>query len=191
MPRKPLDALEGANAQGSCRGWGFPIPDGCLTASAGSGAAPRDLFVRSLRHTHTSIGPRTMPPAHPPQPSPYVNIPTSNPLTALTQGHRRPLSSRGDRSPRSRQSFGTHLEGNPGLPRDAPWALRVCPHPQTRLVAQPHRVRLLEDGSHLLAAYPGHFSGRTQGTHPPRSRRDERGPSRLSFEEVRSRHSLI
>lgn len=49
MPRKPLDALEGANAQGSCRGWGFPIPDGCLTASAGSGAAPQDLFVRSLR----------------------------------------------------------------------------------------------------------------------------------------------
>jgi transposase len=57
---------------------------------------------------------------------------------------------------------------NPGLPRDTPWALRVCPHPQTRLVAQPHRVRLLEDGSLLPATYPGHLCGRTQDTHPPR-----------------------
>ena len=56
MPRKPLDALEGANAQGSCRGWGFYIPDGCLTASAGSGAAPQDLLLRSaIAHTPTMI----------------------------------------------------------------------------------------------------------------------------------------
>jgi hypothetical protein len=45
MPRKPLDALEGADAQGSCRGWGFYIPDGCLTASAGSGAEPQDRLA--------------------------------------------------------------------------------------------------------------------------------------------------
>ncbi len=40
MPLTPLDTLEGANAEGSCRG-GFFIPGGGLTASAWSGAAPQ------------------------------------------------------------------------------------------------------------------------------------------------------
>jgi hypothetical protein len=44
MPRKPLDTLEVADADGSCRGCFF-IPGGCLTASAGSGAAPQGLLA--------------------------------------------------------------------------------------------------------------------------------------------------
>jgi len=46
MPRKPLDILEGEYTPGSRRGWGVTIPGGCLTASAGSGAAPQGVQVR-------------------------------------------------------------------------------------------------------------------------------------------------
>ncbi len=85
MPRKPLDALEGANAQGSCRGWGFYIPGGCLTASAGSGAEPQDRVVcAALARLSSMIRQHLMRGAYPPQPSPYVNIGTSNRLTALS-----------------------------------------------------------------------------------------------------------
>ena len=86
MPRKPLDALEGANAHGSCRGWGFYIPDGCLTASAGPGAEPQDLVVcAALARLSSMIGQHLMRDEYPSQPSPYVNIGTSNRLTALTK----------------------------------------------------------------------------------------------------------
>jgi hypothetical protein len=55
---------------------------------------------------------------------------------------------------RPRQPFGAYLEGDHGLPRDASWTIRVCSYAQAWILAQPHRVCLLKNGTHLPPPHP-------------------------------------
>ncbi len=73
-----------------------------------------------------------------PPPQPRVRRPARTAARALPAGRRH--------SRRPRQPLGARLPRDHGLSGDAAGALRMRPHPQARLLAQPDRVRLLEDG---------------------------------------------
>jgi len=58
-------------------------------------------------------------------------------------------------------------------------------HAGARLVAEPGRGRVLEDGPHLPAAPAGRVAGRTAPSHPAGHRGNERGTGALPMEELR------
>ena len=100
------------------------------------------------------------------------------------------LSPRGGRPRRPRQPLRAHLPRDHGVPGDAPRTVRIRSYAETRFLAEPDRVRLLEDGAHLPAPHPRRFHRGTEIPHPPRHRGNERRTRAGPLAELRSGHRM-
>jgi DDE superfamily endonuclease len=64
--------------------------------------------------------------------------------------------------------------------------VHLRPHPQARILAQPDRNRVLENGAHLPEGHSCRLARGTRTAYPARGPRDEPRPRRHALEKVRS-----